>query len=140
MIDDVANRRVVEALHDAIDCKGEIGVQIAAYLGGELVVDAWAGLADRNSGREVTGDTLFNVFSVSKAIAATAVHIQAEHGRIDYDRPVADYWAGVRRQGQGRHYRPRRAGLITPVRRRCRRTPRLHRSATGTRRRPASPR
>ena len=92
MIDDKANRRVVEALHDAIAQRGEIGLQVAAYLSGELVIDAWAGVADPATGRPVTGDTLFNVFSVSKAIVATAVHVQAERGLVEYDRPVADYW------------------------------------------------
>jgi CubicO group peptidase (beta-lactamase class C family) len=32
------------------------------------------------------------VFSVTKAITATALHIQAERGRIEYDQPVARYW------------------------------------------------
>lgn len=94
MIDDKANGRVIAALHDAIERSGEIGMQVAAYLGGELVIDAWAGIADPVSGRKVDGDTLFNVFSVSKAVAATAVHVQAERELIDYDRPVARYWPG----------------------------------------------
>lgn len=92
MIDTAANRRVVEALDEAVRSRGEIGVQIAAYLGGELVIDAWAGIADPASGRPVDGDTLFNVFSVSKAVAATAVHVQAERGLVAYEEPVARYW------------------------------------------------
>lgn len=92
MIDRLINDRVVAALNEAIDAKGEIGLQVAAYLHGRLVVDAWAGIADPDSGRPVDGDTLFNVFSVSKAVAATAVHVQAERGLIDYDEPVARYW------------------------------------------------
>lgn len=92
MIDDRANARVVDALHDAIASRGEVGLQVAAYLGGELVIDAWAGIADPASGRPVGGDTLFNVFSVSKAVASTAVHVQAERGLVEYDQPVARYW------------------------------------------------
>jgi len=53
----------------------EIGVQVAAYLDGRLVVDSWAGLADAQTGRKVDGDTLFNMFSVTKPMAATALHI-----------------------------------------------------------------
>jgi len=70
----------------------EVGLQVAAYLRGQLVVDAWAGLADPNTGRLVDGDTLFNVSSCGKGVAATCVHMLAERGQIDYDTPVAQYW------------------------------------------------
>ena len=70
---------------------GETGLQVAAYLGDELIVDAWTGSADQ-AGRPVTGHTLFPVFSLSKAITATALHVQAERGLIDYESPVATYW------------------------------------------------
>src|SRR3546814_13345763 len=52
------------------------------------------------SGRKVDGDTLFNVFSVTKAVASTAVHVQAEKGLLDYDRPIADYWPAFGRNGK----------------------------------------
>ena len=55
------------------------------------MIDCWAGLADPATGRTVDGDTLFNVFSVTKAVTATALHIQAERGLIDYDATVATY-------------------------------------------------
>ena len=37
-------------------------------------------------------DTLFNVFSVTKAVAATAVHLLAQRGHIDLHAPVSTYW------------------------------------------------
>ncbi|WP_404476570.1 serine hydrolase domain-containing protein [Novosphingobium sp. BL-52-GroH] len=101
-VDSHANRAVKAALDRAIADKGEIGIQVAAYLGEELVVDCWAGLADRQSGRPVDGDTLFNVFSVSKAVVSTAVHVQAEKGLLDYDLPIADYWPEFARNGKER--------------------------------------
>ncbi|MGI4795944.1 MAG: serine hydrolase domain-containing protein [Janthinobacterium lividum] len=100
-IDTVANKTVLAALHAAIAEKGEIGIQVAAYLDGELVIDCWAGLADTESARPVDGDTLFNVFSVSKAVVSTAVHVQAEHGRLEYDMPVARYWPEFGANGKG---------------------------------------
>jgi CubicO group peptidase (beta-lactamase class C family) len=87
-----ANRQVQTAIERAIWEKGEIGIQVAAYLKGELVIDCWAGLADPETGRKVDADTLFNVFSVSKGVVSTAVHVQAEHGLVDYDKPIAAYW------------------------------------------------
>jgi CubicO group peptidase (beta-lactamase class C family) len=71
--------------------RGEQGVQVAAYVDGELVVDAWIGDA-RPGGPPVDGDTLFPVFSVTKAVTSTALHVQAERGYVDYEQPVATYW------------------------------------------------
>jgi CubicO group peptidase (beta-lactamase class C family) len=87
-----ANQSVQDAVQRAIADRGEIGIQVAAYLDGELVVDTWGGIADVDSARAVDGDTLFNVYSVTKAVAATAVHVQAQKGLLDYDAPIADYW------------------------------------------------
>jgi CubicO group peptidase (beta-lactamase class C family) len=86
------NKIVQAALDAAIHDGGEIGVQVAAYLNGELVVNVWGGLADETTGRAVNGDTLFPVFSVTKAVTATALHIQAERGLIDYEKPISHYW------------------------------------------------
>ena len=86
------NRFVQEAVDLAISERGEIGVQVAAYLDGVLVVDVWGGLADETTGRKVDADTVFPVFSVIKAVTAVALHIQAERGLVDYYEPVARYW------------------------------------------------
>lgn len=87
-----ANDAVLKVLQETVASGEEVGVQVAAYLHGELVVDAWAGLADPGTARNVDGDTLFNVYSVTKGVAATALHVQAERGLVDYDSPVARYW------------------------------------------------
>ncbi len=79
------------ALQRAVDL-GELGVQVAAYLDGELVVDAWTGPKDVDTGELVDGDTLFPVFSTTKAVTATTLHIQAERGLVDYDAKVVEYW------------------------------------------------
>jgi CubicO group peptidase (beta-lactamase class C family) len=90
---DTAANAAVQAVLDRLVAEGsEIGIQIAAWLGDRQVVDCWAGVADPATGRPVDADTLFNVFSVSKAVTATCVHIQAERGLLDYDAPLAAYW------------------------------------------------
>lgn len=86
------NRRVKALLDDFVAQGDEVGVQVAAYLGDELVVDAWSGIADLATARRVDGATLFNVFSVVKAVTVTAVHMQAERGLLEYDAPIARYW------------------------------------------------
>ena len=85
----------------AIDDHGEIGIQVAAYLNGELVVDESAGVVAENSDVPVDSETLFNVFSVSKAITATAIHILAERGHIDYYDSIAQYWPDFGVNGKG---------------------------------------
>ncbi len=54
------------------------------------------------TGRKVDGDTLFPVFSVVKAVTATALHIQAERGLIEYDKPIAHYWPEFAKNGKGK--------------------------------------
>ncbi|MHC8320414.1 serine hydrolase domain-containing protein [Pseudomonas sp. GB2N2] len=91
-LDSQAQAIVQKALDLATTQGGEIGVQVAAYLNGKLVIDAWSGFTDETRTQAVDGDTLFNVYSVTKAVAATALHILADRGQIDYDAPVSHYW------------------------------------------------
>lgn len=100
MINKTANDAVRAALEHSTSHKGEIGVQVAAYLKGELVIDCWAGVADQDTGRPVDGDTLFNIFSVTKAVPSTAIHIQAEKGLLGYDQPIASYWPEFGQNGK----------------------------------------
>jgi CubicO group peptidase (beta-lactamase class C family) len=83
----------IQAMLDELVASGEEhGLQIAVYHRGELVIDAWAGTADPATGTPVTPDTLFTVYSVSKGITATVLHILAEQGKIGYDDPIAKHW------------------------------------------------
>src|ERR1700751_5133855 len=92
---DSALQRVLQT---AID-RGERGVQVAAYLGDELIIDGWIGQAD-SRGTAVTGSTLFPIFSVTKGLAATAIHLQAERGLLDYESPAAAYWPEFKANGK----------------------------------------
>ena len=66
------NSMVQEAVDTAINKRGEIGLQVVAYVDGKQVVDVWGGLADITTGRQVDADTVFPVFSVTKAVTAVA--------------------------------------------------------------------
>lgn len=106
---------VEEAVHAAIASGAETGLQVVAYHRGRKVIDIAAGLADPATGRTVTPDTLFNVYSVTKAVAATALHIQAERGLVDYEAPIAGYWPEFAANGKAaatvRHALTHRAGV-----------------------------
>lgn len=70
----------------------ERGVQLAVYYQGELVVDAWSGVADHRTGKPVEAATLFPVFSTTKGIAATVIHLLAERNKLDYDMKISEIW------------------------------------------------
>lgn len=106
----------IQAMLDEYVASGqEIGLQLAVYHHGELVVDAVAGVADKESGKPVTPDTLFTVYSVSKGIAATALHVLAEQGKIGYDDPIAKHWPEFAQNGKDgalvRHALSHRTGI-----------------------------
>lgn len=121
-----AGLRVREVIEKQIAAGHEIGVQVAAYLDGKLVIDTWAGIADPATGREVDGDTLFNVFSVTKPVAAVAVHMLVDRGHLDYDTPIVKWWPEYGANGKEkttvRHILTHRAGIppmpdgVTPER------------------------
>ncbi|HEY9854624.1 MAG TPA: serine hydrolase domain-containing protein [Stenomitos sp.] len=87
-------------LDDLVASGAEVGLQVAAYYQGELVVDAWAGMADAT--RPVTADTLFTAFSATKGVTATVIHALAEDGLLDYDTAVAHYWPAFAANGKER--------------------------------------
>lgn len=67
------------------------GGAASVYLEGKCVVDIWAGDA-RHDGSPWDHDTMSICFSGSKGVAATAIHMLASEGLLEYDAPVARYW------------------------------------------------
>ncbi len=76
------------SLADRMAELGVPGVSVAVLVDGEI---AWArgyGLADVESGRPVTPNTLFQAASISKPVAALAALRLVESGRVDLDGDV----------------------------------------------------
>jgi CubicO group peptidase (beta-lactamase class C family) len=62
------------------------------WLSADTVLDSRnAGMADLAAGVPVTDRTTFNAYSVTKTFTAAAVLQLAEQGRLDLDRPIAQY-------------------------------------------------
>lgn len=93
----------------------ELGLQVAAYVNGKLTVNAWAGIADASTGQPVDEDTLFPVYSSTKGVAATIIHILAERGQLSYDEPIASIWPEFAANGKSaitlRHALSHSAGI-----------------------------
>ncbi|MFJ4872144.1 serine hydrolase domain-containing protein [Streptomyces sp. NPDC088757] len=83
---------VREAFAANFDRCGDIGAAVCVYRHGRPVVDLWGGVADPETGRPWTRDTLQLVYSATKGATATVAHMLAERGLLDLDAPVAAYW------------------------------------------------
>jgi CubicO group peptidase (beta-lactamase class C family) len=70
----------------------EIGASVAVLIDGEPVLSLFGGFADPAKTRAWTADTLVNVYSTTKAMAAFCLHQLVEEGKVDLDAPVARYW------------------------------------------------
>jgi CubicO group peptidase (beta-lactamase class C family) len=106
---------IAAALEEVV-ARDETGVQICAYLRGRLIVDGAAGrTSDDDGAQPVDASTLFPIFSVSKAVTATAIHLQVERGLVEYDAPIARYWPEYGTRGKEavtiRHVLTHRAGV-----------------------------
>jgi CubicO group peptidase (beta-lactamase class C family) len=87
-----ANDKVRETLETLVRDTPEIGLQVAAYLNGKLVIDAWAGMADEATKKPVDGDTLFMLSSTTKGVTATCMHALVEKHKLSYDMPIVKVW------------------------------------------------
>ncbi|CAI7812057.1 unnamed protein product, partial [Closterium sp. NIES-54] len=78
-----------------------VGVQVCAYMGGEVVVDVAAGFLGRYDPRAVQHDSLFSVFSATKGVTSGIMHWLAHNRRVQLEGRVADIWPGF--EGKGKH-------------------------------------
>ena len=101
--------RVAQELAAALaeESHNEPGSQLAAYLGGRLVVDLAAG--DGFPAEKLTG-----LYSVTKGAAHLVFALLVQDAVIDLDRPVAYYWPDF--TGDGKEGRPQRARPACPRR------------------------
>jgi CubicO group peptidase (beta-lactamase class C family) len=99
----------------------EVGAAAAVTVDGEFVVDIWGGDADPN-GTPWESDTIVNVYSTTKTMAATCMLALADRGKLDFDAPVAQYWPEFAQHGKEsvlvKHVMSHTAGLpgfVPPV-------------------------
>lgn len=80
--------------------RGELGAAVAAWVDGQLVVNLWGGWRDAAGRRPWRENTLASVFSGSKGLTSTCIHLLAERGVIDLHSPVAAYWPEFAQAGK----------------------------------------
>ncbi|MGH6909789.1 MAG: serine hydrolase domain-containing protein [Phenylobacterium sp.] len=79
----------------------ELGARFTLVEAGEVVVDLWAGHADRKLTRPFDARTLTPVFSTTKALAALLMARLVHQGKLDYAQTVASIWPDYAQQGKG---------------------------------------
>ena len=86
-LQDQVQRRIDELVET------ELGLQVAVYRRGELVVDAVAGDG-------VTPETLYFAASTGKGASATVANVLVDRGVLDYDRPIVELWPSFGAHGK----------------------------------------
>jgi len=85
-----------EAVRDAFgalfDGTQQRGAALCVQIGGETVVDLWAGVADNQGELVWHSDTLVNLFSCTKTFTGVAALQLVEEGKLQLDEPVGRIW------------------------------------------------
>ena len=84
--------KVADAFRLNLSSGTEVGAAVAVYREGRKVVDLWGGYRNGITRTPWTQDTLVNVYSTTKGIAALTVALAVSRGLLSYDARVADYW------------------------------------------------
>jgi CubicO group peptidase (beta-lactamase class C family) len=96
--------KVRDAFEQNFVLRDEIGA--AVWVEGDLVVNLWGGSADADGTRLWREDTLASVFSGTKGLSATCVHLLADRGELNLQAPIAAYWPEFGQAGKDRSRSP----------------------------------
>jgi CubicO group peptidase (beta-lactamase class C family) len=94
-------QRVHDLFAEQLAKPEEVGAAVCVAIDGRVAVDLWGGHADAARTRPWTADTLVNLFSTTKGMAAICAHRLADQGKLDLDAPVARYWPEFAQAGKG---------------------------------------
>jgi CubicO group peptidase (beta-lactamase class C family) len=84
--------KVADAFRANFASGREVGAAMAVYRNGVKVVDLWGGYRDGTTKAPWQHDTMVNMFSTTKGIAALTVALAVSRGLFGYDDKVVDHW------------------------------------------------
>ena len=93
-------QRVCEVFEESLEEGDDLGGGVAVCLEGELVVNLSGGWQDRKKTHRWQPETIVTIYSSGKAVLALLIAREVSEGRLDYDRPVADYWPDFAANGK----------------------------------------
>ena len=92
--------KVADAFRANFASGREVGAAVAVYRDGVKVVDLWGGYRDGVAKAPWQHDTMVNMFSTTKVIAALAVALAVSRGLFGYDDKVVDHWPEFAQAGK----------------------------------------
>jgi CubicO group peptidase (beta-lactamase class C family) len=93
--------KVADAFRANFADRHEVGAAVAVYRDGVKVVDMWGGYRNGLTKTPWQPDTLVNMFSTTKGIAALTVAHAVSRGLLSYGSKVCDYWPEFAQNGKG---------------------------------------
>ena len=84
--------KVKELFDELHDTDREIGSSFAVYKDGDPIVDIWGGFSSKEKTKGWEQNTLANVWSTTKGVAAITLAHAYENDLIDYEEKVCEYW------------------------------------------------
>ena len=82
--------------------RNDVGAGVSVVVDGRCVVELWGGHADAARTRPWQRNTLVNVYSTTKGMAALCAQRLVDAGKLDLDAPVARYWPEFAAAGKER--------------------------------------
>jgi CubicO group peptidase (beta-lactamase class C family) len=93
----------------------DVGASVAVTHEGKFVVDLWGGHLDAERTQPWQEDTIVNVWSSTKPMAAMCLLLLADRGEVDLYAPASKYWPEFAQNGKAgvevRHFLSHSAGL-----------------------------
>jgi len=93
---------VKQAFAELFNDPQERGAALCVQIGGQSVLDIWAGCADKERREPWAENTLVNLFSCTKTFTAVCALQLACEGKLDLDAPVSRYWPEFAAAGKER--------------------------------------
>lgn len=91
-----AFQKLIDLFQEKLSEGEELGGAINININGEDTVNVWAGYTDKDKTTLWAADTITNVYSSTKTVAAIAVLVAHERGLLSVDDPVANLWPELR--------------------------------------------
>ena len=107
--------RLNAAARQFVDRRQLAGAVVVVARGGAVAHFQAHGMMDAARGRPMAHDTIFRIYSMTKAVGSVAAMMLCEAGRLDLDAPAADYLPAL---GRMRVAPDRAAGERAPTRQR----------------------
>lgn len=97
---DSALSDVLDVFTQLLEDPEQRGASLCVQIAGETVIDVWGGVIDRHAEQLWQRDTLVNIFSSGKPVAAVVLLQMVAEGRLQLDTPLAEYWPEFALQGK----------------------------------------